>query len=113
MLESLKKKTLLGNLWCIIVLGIVTAALGVVFGPGIVKMLAGPAYFEPLDDHEDILSLQGQYITMDVDTLIDYYAETVSSESGKRDEVSAREYIMPINTPDAITYGRRTAFAIP
>ena len=36
MLESLKKKTLLGNLWCIIVLGIVTAALGVVFGPGIV-----------------------------------------------------------------------------
>ena len=67
-------------------------------------MLAGPAYFEPLDDHEDILSLQGQYITMDVDTLIDYYAETVSSESGKRDEVSAREYIMPINTPDATIY---------
>ena len=98
MLESLKKKTLLGNLWCIIVLGIVTATLGVLFGSGIVKMLAGPAYFEPLDDHEDILSLQGQYITMDVDTLIDYYAETVRSESGKRDEVSAREYIMPINT---------------
>ena len=104
MLESLKKKTLLGNLWCIIVLGIVTAALGVVFGSGIVKMLAGPAYFEPLDEHEDILSLQGQYITMDVDTLIDYYAETVRSESGKRDEVSAREYIMPINTPDATIY---------
>ena len=50
MLESLKKKTLLGNLWCIIVLGIVTATLGVLFGSGIVKMLAGPAYFEPLDD---------------------------------------------------------------
>ena len=104
MLESLKKKTLLGNLWCIIVLGIVTATLGVLFGSGIVKMLAGPAYFEPLDDHEDILSLQGQYITMDVDTLIDYYAETVRSESGKRDEVSAREYIMPINTPGATIY---------
>ena len=107
MLESLKKKTLLGNLWCIIVLGIVTATLGVLFGSGIVKMLAGPAYFEPLDDHEDILSLQGQYITMDVDTLIDYYAETVRSESGKRDEVSAREYIMPINTPGATIYRRR------
>ena len=104
MLESLKKKTLLGNLWCIIVLGIVTATLGVLFGSGIVKMLAGPAYFEPLDDHEDLLSLQGQYITMDVDTLIDYYAETVRSESGKRDEVSAREYIMPINTPGATIY---------
>ena len=62
MLESLKKKTLLGNLWCIIVLGIVTAALGVVFGPGIVKMLAGPAYFEPLDDHEDMkLFVVGEY----------------------------------------------------
>lgn len=34
MLESLKKKTLLGNLWCIIVLGIVTATLGVLFGSG-------------------------------------------------------------------------------
>ena len=54
MLESLKKKTLLGNLWCIIVLGIVTATRGVLFGSGIVTMLAGPAYFEPLDDHEDI-----------------------------------------------------------
>lgn len=42
MLESLKKKTLLGNLWCIIVLGIVTATLGVLFGSGIVKMLARP-----------------------------------------------------------------------
>lgn len=59
MLESLKKKTLLGNLWCIIVLGIVTAALGVVFGSGIVKMLAGPAYFDPLDDHEDISPCRG------------------------------------------------------
>ena len=32
---------------------------------------------------------------MDVDTLIDYYAETVRSESGKRDEVSARESLCP------------------
>lgn len=104
MLESLKKKTLLGNLWCIIVLGIVTATLGVLFGSGIVKMLAGPAYFEPLDDHEDILSLQGQYITMDVDTLIDYYAETVRSESGKRDEDEAQEILRQMQStyPDAM-----------
>ena len=57
-----------------------------------------PTHFTPLDDH-DVLSLQGQYLEADIDTLIDYYAETVRSESGKRDEVSAREYIMPINTP--------------
>ena len=69
MLESLKKKTLLGNLWCIIVLGIVTATLGVLFGSGIVKMLAGPAYFEPLDDHEDILSLPVSYTHLTLPTI--------------------------------------------
>ena len=103
MLESLKKKTLLGKLWAIIVLAVAAIFIGVVFGPGIAKMIAGPTHFTPLDDH-DVLSLQGQYLEADIDTLIDYYAETVRSESGKRDEVSAREYIMPINTPDATVY---------
>ena len=104
MLQSLKKKTLLGNLWCIAVLTLLAVLLGVVFAPGIIKMIVGPAYFEPLDDHEDVLSLQGQYFTMDVNTLMDYYAETVVSETGKRDRVSAREYIMPINTPGVTVY---------
>lgn len=103
MLQSLKQKTLVGKLWAIIVLAVAAIFIGVVFGPGIAKMIAGPTYFTPLDDH-DVLSLQGQYLEADIDTLIDYYAETVRSESGKRDEVSAREYIMPINTPDATVY---------
>lgn len=103
MLESLKQKTLVGKLWAIIVLAVAAIFIGVVFGPGIAKMIAGPTHFTPLDDH-DVLSLQGQYLEADIDTLIDYYAETVRSESGKRDEVSAREYIMPINTPDATVY---------
>ena len=103
MLQSLKQKTLVGKLWAIIVLAVAAIFIGVVFGPGIAKMIAGPTHFAPLDDH-DVLSLQGQYLEADIDTLIDYYAETVRSESGKRDEVSAREYIMPINTPDATIY---------
>lgn len=103
MLQSLKQKTLVGKLWAIIVLAVAAIFIGVVFGPGIEKMIAGPTHFTPLDDH-DVLSLQGQYLEADIDTLIDYYAETVRSESGKRDEVSAREYIMPINTPDATVY---------
>ena len=103
MLQSLKQKTLVGKLWAIIVLAVAAIFIGVVFGPGIAKMIAGPTYFAPLDDY-DVLSLQGQYLEADIDTLIDYYAETVVSESGKRDEVSAREYIMPINTPDATIY---------
>lgn len=103
MLQSLKQKTLVGKLWAIIVLAVAAIFIGVVFGPGIAKMIAGPTHFTTLDDH-DVLSLQGQYLEADIDTLIDYYAETVRSESGKRDEVSAREYIMPINTPDATVY---------
>lgn len=103
MLQSLKQKTLIGKLWLIIGLAVITAAIGVVFGPGIVKMIQGPTYFEALEDH-DILSLQGQYLEADIDTLVDYYAETVQSETGKRNQVTAREYIMPVNTPDATVY---------
>ena len=103
MLQSLKQKTLVGKLWAIIVLAVAAIFIGVVFGPGIAKMIAGPTHFAPLDDH-DVLSLQGQYLEADIDTLIDYYAETVVSESGRPDKVSAREYIMPVNTPDATVY---------
>lgn len=103
MLQSLKQKTLVGKLWAIIVLAVAAIFIGVVFGPGIAKMIAGPTDFAPLDDH-DVLSLQGQYLEADIDTLIDYYAETVVSESGRPDKVSAREYIMPVNTPDATVY---------
>ena len=103
MLQSLKQKTLVGKLWAIIVLAVAAIFIGVVFGPGIAKMIAGPTHFPPQDDH-DVLSLQGQYLEADIDTLIDYYAETVVSESGRPDKVSAREYIMPVNTPDATVY---------
>ena len=103
MLQSLKQKTLVGKLWAIIVLAVAAIFIGVVFGPGIAKMIAGPTHFAPQDDH-DVLSLQGQYLEADIDTLIDYYAETVVSESGRPDKVSAREYIMPVNTPDATVY---------
>ena len=103
MLQSLKQKTLVGKLWAIIVLAVAAIFIGVVFGPGIAKMIAGPTHFAPLD-HHDVLSLQGQYLEADIDTLIDYYAETVVSESGRPDKVSAREYIMPVNTPDATVY---------
>ncbi len=103
MLQSLKQKTLLGKLWVIIGLAAATAAIGVIFGSGLIKLIQGPTYFEPLDDN-DIAALTGKYLEADIDTLIDYYAETVTSETGKRDQVTAREYIMPINTPDATIY---------
>ena len=67
MLQSLKQKTLVGKLWAIIVLAVAAIFIGVVFGPGIAKMIAGPTHFTPLDDH-DVLSLQGQYLEADIDT---------------------------------------------
>ena len=69
MLQSLKQKTLVGKLWAIIVLAVAAIFIGVVFGPGIAKMIAGPTYFAPLDDY-DVLSLQGQYLEADIDTLL-------------------------------------------
>lgn len=41
MLQSLKQKTLVGKLWAIIVLAVAAIFIGVVFGPGIAKMIAG------------------------------------------------------------------------
>lgn len=80
MLQSLKQKTLVGKLWAIIVLAVAAIFIGVVFGPGIAKIIAGPTHFAPLDDH-DVLSLQGQYLEADIDTLIDYYAEAVVADT--------------------------------
>lgn len=103
MLQALNKQTLIGKLWVIIGLLIATAAIEVLFGPAALMLVQGPTYFEPLDDN-DIAALQGRYLEADIDTLVDYYAETVTSESGKRGETTSREYIMPINTPDATIY---------
>ena len=47
MLQSLKQKTLVGKLWAIIVLAVAAIFIGVVFGPGVAKMIAGPTYFAP------------------------------------------------------------------
>ncbi|WP_455502028.1 DUF6709 family protein [Gemmiger sp.] len=103
MLQSLKQKTLVGKLWIILGLAEVAAVIGVWAGPGLIKLVRGPAYIEPMDDN-DLSALQGRYLAADVDTLIDYYAETVTSESGKRGQVTSRDYVMPINTPDQTVY---------
>lgn len=102
MLQSLKQKTLISKLWLIIVLAVASIACAVYFGPSFIMMVQGPTYFEPLDDNE-ISALQGKYLAAYVDTIIDYYAETVRSETGKLDVTTSRDYIMPINTTDGYT----------
>lgn len=103
MLRSLKQKTLVGKLWLIIGLAIAAAAVCIWVGPGLIQLVQGPTYFEPLEDN-DLAALQGRYVEADIDTLIDYYAETVTSESGKRDQIKSRDYVLPINTPDQTVY---------
>lgn len=102
MLETLKKKALIKKLPTLLILTALLVAALVFFGPSYLMMLRGATYFEPLADN-DISTLEGSYLTADVDTLIDYYAETVRSESGKRDVTTAREYLMPVNTLDGRT----------
>lgn len=103
MLQSLKQKPLIGKLWVILGLAAVTAAIGMIFGSGLVKLIQGPAYFEPMDDN-DITALTGRYLEADVDTLIGYYAETARNEGNKRNKSTVHVYIMPVNTPDATIY---------
>ena len=103
MLQTLKKKTLTGKLAMILLLAAALIGCAAYFGADYVKLIQGPQYFVPLEDN-DILSLTNQYLQADVDTLVDYYAETVRSETGKLDVTTSREYLMPINTADGTVY---------
>lgn len=103
MLQALKKKSLKSVLFTIIILVAILVAGIVTLGHSYLLWIQGPTYFESLDDN-DISNLEGSYLSADVDTLIDYYAETVKSESGKPDKTTSREYLMPINTEDMTVY---------
>ena len=103
MRQPLKQKTPVGKLWGVLGLAAVAAVIGVRFGPGLVKLVQGPVYIEPMQDN-DLSALQGQYLAADVDTLVDYYAETVIGGYGKRGQVTSRDYVMPINTADKTVY---------
>ncbi len=97
MLQALKKKSLKSVLFTIIIMVAILVAGIVTLGHSYLLWIQGPTYFEPLDDN-DISNLEGSYLSADVDTLVDYYAENVRSESGKPDKTTSREYLMPINT---------------
>lgn len=103
MLQALKKKSLKSVLFTIIILVAILVAGIVTLGHSYLLWIQGPTYFESLDDN-DISNLEGSYLSADVDTLIDYYAETVKSESGRPDKTTSREYLMPINTEDMTVY---------
>lgn len=99
MLQALKKKTMIRALGPMIVLVALLIGGLVKFGPDYVNWVQGPTYFEPMESN-DISALRGSYLEADVDTLLDYYAQTVRKEDGKPGKVSSCEYVMPVNTMD-------------
>lgn len=96
MLKALKRKTMVSSMLTALVLAVILVVGGIKFLPDVINLAKGPVYFDPLEKN-DISHLKGSYLEADVDTLMDYYAETVRSESGKPRTIASREYLMPIN----------------
>ena len=103
MLQSLKQKTLKSKILPLLILAAAAIGLLVMLVPSFLAMITGPHEFDPYEC-EDVSTLKGQYVTADLDTLVDYYAETVESQEYHQDKTIAREYILPIYTEDDVYY---------
>lgn len=103
MLQSLKQKSLKSRIPILLILGVATIALIVVVAPFVLGLITGPKAFDPYEV-DDVTTLKGKYVQADLDTLIDYYAETVESQEYHQDKTIAREYILPIYTEDDVYY---------
>ena len=99
MLQTLKRKAVLHQLWIVIVLLSLLIAGAVWLGPSAYLLVRGAEYVAPLDEESTLTlaTLQGGYVKADVTTLVDYYAQTVRSESSKKDTIASREYLMPVS----------------
>lgn len=103
MLQSLKQKSLKSKLPLLLILGVASIALLVVAAPFFLALLSGPQAFDPYEC-DDPTALEGQYITAELDTLFDYYAETVESQDNRPNKTISREYILPLYTADDVYY---------
>lgn len=95
MLDELKRKIMRGKLiWaaCFLAAGL---GLAVYLFPTIAGLLAGPKDLYSLSADQ----LEGAYVTADIDTILDWYAQTVESKKGSLDRTTSREYLIP--TADA------------
>ena len=103
MLQSLKQKSLKSRIPILLILGVAAIALIVVVTPFLLGLITGPKAFDPYEV-DDVTNLKGMYVEADLDTLVDYYAETVESQEYHKDKTVAREYILPIYTEDEVYY---------
>lgn len=95
MLEELKRKILRAKLvWAAVFLA-AGLGLAVYLLPTITGLILGPKDLYSLTADQ----LEGAYVTADLDTILDWYAETVQSKKGSLDRTTAREYLIP--TADA------------
>lgn len=86
MLQSLKSRIPI-----LLILGVAPIALIVVVAPFVLGLITGPKAFDPYEV-DDVTTLKGKYVEADLDTLVDYYAETVESQEYHQDKTIARDY---------------------
>ena len=92
MIEQLRQRTLHQKLWLVLALAAAAVALFVWTVAGSLPLLLrGPLQESELTAD----TLEGSYATIDVDVLVDYYAETTSDGS-----VESEEYLMPVYCAD-------------
>lgn len=103
MLRSLKQKTLISKVLPLLILAAAAVGLLVMLVPCFAAMVTGPRAFDPYDCG-DVTALKGQYVAADLDTLVDYYAETVESQDYRQDKTISREYLLPVYTEDDVYY---------
>lgn len=91
MLEELKRKIQRSKLiWAAVFLA-AGLGLAVYLLPTITGLILGPKDLYSLTASE----LEGAYVTADINTILNWYVETVESRSGQRDRTTAREYLFP------------------
>lgn len=92
MLKSLKNKNMKSKLIWVILWGIAFLGMMAYMGGALLQRIRGPVDIATLSADE----LEGAYVTVDIDTLIDAYAHTVESSDGRPDRVASKEYLLPL-----------------
>lgn len=95
MLQSLKRRALQRTIPVMLVLVLFLVGLLIPYGADFLHVITGAEAFDP-SAANDVASLEGRYLEINIDTLIDYYAQTVSSSN----TLKSREYLMPFTTAD-------------
>lgn len=101
MLESLKRKVMPTHLLGAALFLAATAVAGFFAVPNLLMLAQGPADLYELTetDFSSVVNGEKIYVTADIDTIYDYYAQTMRTRNGSSTgTVTSKEYLVPTNT---------------